>query len=234
MDTSNWDSMLRQTADDAKLSTGERKALRSKLREAALNDRTRGVLRSRAFALAREHLGATGDGRIIDWLKDVNKLLLPSTDEGEETFIDARFSPGDACVQRIVALLGSCRRSADICVFTITDNRITQAILAAHAKRVTLRVVTDNEKAFDRGSDAFRLAKAGIPVRVDDSPYHMHHKFAIFDAKLVLTGSYNWTRSAAQKNEENLVVSNDRRLLDSFTGEFEKLWAKFASTPLRA
>jgi phosphatidylserine/phosphatidylglycerophosphate/cardiolipin synthase-like enzyme len=54
----------------------------------------------------------------------------------------------------------------------------------------------------------------------------MHNKFALFDGKYALTGSYNWTRSAATSNEENLVVSNDSNLIRAFQGEFESLWEK--------
>jgi cardiolipin hydrolase len=48
----------------------------------------------------------------------------------------------------------------------------------------------------------------------------------------MLTGSYNWTRGAAQNNEENLILTNDRRLLTAFQGEFERLWVKFAAHAL--
>jgi phosphatidylserine/phosphatidylglycerophosphate/cardiolipin synthase-like enzyme len=52
----------------------------------------------------------------------------------------------------------------------------------------------------------------------------MHHKFALFDQRLLLTGSYNWTRAAAAENEENLIVSDEPKLIAAFTAEFEKLW----------
>jgi cardiolipin hydrolase len=52
----------------------------------------------------------------------------------------------------------------------------------------------------------------------------MHHKFALFDDARLLTGSYNWTRSAADCNEENLIVTGDPRLVGPFRQEFDKLW----------
>jgi phosphatidylserine/phosphatidylglycerophosphate/cardiolipin synthase-like enzyme len=58
----------------------------------------------------------------------------------------------------------------------------------------------------------------------------MHHKFAL-DDDLLLTGSYNWTRRR-ESSEENLVLSNDRRLFNSFRGEFDRLWKKFKSNRL--
>jgi hypothetical protein len=232
LDTASWDKMLMQTLDDGRLSTSERQALRANLRDAALDDRNRALLRSRVFEIAREKLSGDRSAPIVDWLEELSKLLLPFSGDAGEPFVEAHFSPGEGCVRRIRGLLEGSRRSADICVFTITDDRIAEAVLAAHRRGVAVRVVTDNEKAQDLGSDAISLARAGIPVRVDDSPYHMHHKFAIFDGDTLLTGSYNWTRGAAQNNEENLIISNDRRLLTSFKGEFERLWVKFAHNPL--
>ena len=52
----------------------------------------------------------------------------------------------------------------------------------------------------------------------------MHHKFALFDDKVLLTGSYNWTRSAAERNYENLILSEDPALLRAFRLEFDRIW----------
>ena len=54
----------------------------------------------------------------------------------------------------------------------------------------------------------------------------MHHKFALFDARLLLTGSYNWTRGAADSNEENIVVTPDAHLVRSFSTAFDDLWKR--------
>lgn len=230
MDAEAWESLFRKTADDVRLSAGERTTLRETIREGGLDERVRAVLRRRAFEVAREHSFSGPPGAALDWLEDVLKLLLP--DVVEAPCAEVHFSPGELCARRIVAAFHACRATADVCVFTITDDRLTGAMLAAHQRGAKVRVVTDNDKAFDEGSDVRRLAAAGIPVRVDDSPYHMHHKFAIFDRRTLLTGSYNWTVGAAMNNQENMLVIDDRRLLAAFQGEFERLWEKFAGTPL--
>ena len=54
----------------------------------------------------------------------------------------------------------------------------------------------------------------------------MHHKYAVFDNLHVLTGSYNWTRSAAKYNEENFIVINDPRLAATFSSRFDDLWER--------
>ena len=112
-------------------------------------------------------------------------------------------------------------------VFTITDDRLSSAILDAHRRKVKVQIISDDDKSGDRGSDIDRLSAAGIDVRIDRSESHMHHKFAIFDRSLLLTGSYNWTRSAANRNEENFIITGDRRFLDPFAKMFEDLWKRF-------
>ena len=64
-------------------------------------------------------------------------------------------------------------------------------------------------------------------MRVDRTQYHMHHKFAVFDERLLLTGSYNWTRGAAEHNEENFIITSEQRFVHSFSNLFGKLWSKF-------
>ena len=89
--------------------------------------------------------------------------------------------------------------------------------------------MTDDRKSADRGSDIEDFRNAGIQVGLDNSEKHMHHKFAIFDRTTLVTGSYNWTRSAATQNEENIVVTDDSNLVKAFLQEFEGLWLKYKS-----
>src|SRR5262249_37583559 len=153
----------------------------------------------------------------LEWLEGVLKVLIRDPQKTAPTdFAEAHFSPGDDCPRKIAQCFERARQKADVCVFTITDDRITSAVLNAHRRGVAIRIITDNDKATDEGSDIVRLDEAGIPVRVDRTEYHMHHKFAIFDEQTLLTGSYNWTRGAARYNNENFIVTGDRRLITPF------------------
>ena len=129
-------------------------------------------------------------------------------------------------VVRSSGFVGGAKKTLDICVFTITDDRITRAILNAHGRGRRIRVIADDDKATDLGSDIDQLAAAGIAVRVDRSPAHMHHKFALADGATLLTGSYNWTRSAARDNEDNFLITSDRRFVTAFARQFENLWER--------
>ncbi len=138
----------------------------------------------------------------------------------------AFFSPGPDCLGHIVERFRNARHSVDVCVFTITDDRIAGTMLETHRRGVRVRIVTDNDKAGDLGSDIERLEAAGIATKIDRTPYHMHHKFAIFDGTRLVNGSYNWTRGAAEQNAENLIDTGDAELVAAFQRQFDTLWAK--------
>ena len=199
---------FRASLQDGQLNRTERDEFRDWLEKSAPDGQRRAVYQSMAFDLAREAIerNSVNHHSALNWLERVVKLLTPlATSAPAVNVADVRFSPEHDCAGRIVQLFDTVKEAADVCVFTITDN----------------------DKLFDEGSDIERLSAAGIPVRVDNTEYHMHHKFAIFDGTLLLNGSYNWTRSAALYNEENYILTGDQRLIRSFAELFNSLWEKF-------
>jgi phosphatidylserine/phosphatidylglycerophosphate/cardiolipin synthase-like enzyme len=229
MELTTLTNLLARTLEDHRLSRGEKQVLQDAFVNASLDEQQLATCRHAAFELVRR---AVSDGevhKLLDWLQDVSRVLQQCavrTAAGVES--EAYFSPGDNCPQRIVSLLDAAVKSVDICVFTITDDRISSAILAAQRRGIPVLIITDDEKIADPGSDIQRLQQAGIPVRVDRSMYHMHHKFALFDNAKLLTGSYNWTRGAAENNMENFLVTNERKLVARYATVFDGIWNKLA------
>lgn len=228
MDRDEIDRVLGQTLEDRFLSRGEKRALREVLRDLGVDERDTAFWRHRAFALAREQLVDARHKQIVEWLEDVVKVLEPQPPPERPSVAEVCFSPGEQCRRRIAHHLDTARSSADICVFTITDDRLAAPILDCHRRGIRVRVITDDDKSSDPGSDVDRLARAGVPVRRDMSEHHMHHKFAVFDRETLVTGSYNWTRSAADHNRENVLISDDARLVRCYVDAFEELWKAFA------
>lgn len=225
MNASDIDAILAATLEDRTLSRTERQALQAVLDDRKAGEAVLALFRSRAFELARGSVTDPRAREVIHWLEDTVKALLPSRELRETSRVEAWFSPGEEPLRAIVRLIGEARGSADVCVFTLTDDRIARALLEAHARGVRLRVVSDGDKAMDPGSDIHRLRREGVAVRVERTEAHMHHKFAVFDRMRLLTGSYNWTRAAADQNHENVLVSDDPRLVLPFCRAFDDLWA---------
>jgi len=231
MDTRQIDQILAETFEDYRLTRAERRALTEVFAEKDMNDQDLAMVRARAFKEARDAKSDPKQFSALDWLEDVIKALHAAK-VGEvtrpTTLSEALFSPGDGPRLRIASLMQHARHSIDTCVFTITDDRISKSLESAHRRGVKVRIITDNDKSWDRGSDVQRLGRQGIAVRVDRTDAHMHHKFCIFDRTTLLTGSYNWTRSAASSNEENIIVTDDAALSESFSKTFERLWTRLA------
>ena len=223
MSNQTIEDALKITLADHRLSRGEKRALAKVVEKLANDEHRLAHARNHGFKIARDELIGPDALAVVDWLEDVMKVLLPK-DAPANDASEAFFSPDDNCVNKIVRMFEAARKSVDICVFTITDDRIKDAILDAHRRKVAIRIISDNDKAGDRGSDVDELARRGVAVRVDQTEFHMHHKYALFDDRQLLTGSYNWTHSAAKFNEENFIVTNDADLTKAFRHAFEKLW----------
>ncbi|CAI5680022.1 unnamed protein product [Oreochromis niloticus] len=99
-----------------------------------------------------------------------------------------------------------------------------RAVLLLHSRGVTIRVLTDRVYSAISGSQIGVLRKAGICVRCDVSAVHMHHKFAVVDGRMLITGSLNWTLTAVQSNMENIIITEEPDLVQPFVKEFCRLW----------
>jgi len=149
-------------------------------------------------------------------------LAAPSPAPASEVY----FSPNGGARQRLVRAIEESRKTIDIAVYTFTAYELADALYAAKARGVHVRVLVDREMAETGGSGIRGLRLNGIPVRSLGVPEQslMHHKFAVFDERLVVTGSYNWTNSAEHANYENLVVLEEPALVARFQLEFRRLW----------
>ncbi|GAA4003364.1 phospholipase D-like domain-containing protein [Hymenobacter fastidiosus] len=227
-DTAELLRQFERSFADATLTTAEARDLRRRLASHGQQGAALAELRHQLFALARERFNTFQDKAAIEWLEAASALLLPlgssTTNPAAGVLNEVFFSPGDECVDAIRQFISQAAQRLEVCVFTISDDRITAALLAAHRRGVAIRLLTDNDKLHDKGSDIEQLHASGLPVRIDQTTNHMHHKFAVADQRRVLTGSYNWTRSAALYNMENLLITDDQATVKRYTAEFERLW----------
>ncbi|MBN1251230.1 MAG: hypothetical protein JXR51_03430 [Bacteroidales bacterium] len=134
------------------------------------------------------------------------------------------FTPFTDCINKILDFLNSAKKNIAICVFTISDDRITNKLIECKKRGISIKIITDNDKQNDLGSDINFLSEEGIEVKIDTSKHHMHNKFAIVDNIKFLTGSYNWTRSAAIYNQENFLISSNKKTVQKYQNEFDRLW----------
>lgn len=226
MESQALESLLRKTLDDLRLSKKESYEIREVVQN--ISDDKRRFMKNRAFDVANELVSEdqAQAGTALVWLERTIKAL-DSASLSQDRVNTAHFSPGNDCRTRLLDLMNNAREQLDICVFTISDNRLSDAIIAASKRGVNVRIITDNDKTMDRGNDTAYLMEQGIAVKMDDTSNHMHHKFMVVDNKLLANGSFNWTRSATKYNQENILVTNESSLVMSYSQAFETLWQDF-------
>ena len=138
--------------------------------------------------------------------------------------IEAYFTPGTECEDRIIAELGRADK-IDIAVYSITNPKIANAIIAAHRRGARVRILTDRTMAGHKSSMIDELVAAGIPVRTNRRHKIEHNKFAVFDNRRMVTGSYNWTTAATKYNSENCIFLTHPA--QEYSKRFEYLWRMY-------
>lgn len=207
---------------DQILTRKEKRDFKTLLTNHTLDNHERQVLLANIRDLVLSENLPCSKAQAVEWLYEYSKLLKPEADKASKH--EVCFSPGTACREMICSNIRFAQKRIWVCVFTISDDQITEELLNAHRMKKDVRIITDNDKTEDLGSDIDRMEAAGIPVVTDNTSAHMHHKFALFDDDKLITGSYNWTRSAALYNHENIVEINDPKIFQAFEKEFKDLW----------
>jgi mitochondrial cardiolipin hydrolase len=177
-------------------------------------------LRYRLFNEARKLEMVNNGKQSLFWLQNCFELIDKYMFRRHQVL----FSPGTDILESISDLLKQAQKTLDICVFTITDERLATEIWNCQQRGIMVRIITDDDKTFDHGSVIKDLNKAGIPVKIDHSRYHMHHKFGIIDSRIVFTGSFNWTYTASSHNQENLLITSNFEIVKQYAEQYEVLW----------
>jgi phosphatidylserine/phosphatidylglycerophosphate/cardiolipin synthase-like enzyme len=145
--------------------------------------------------------------------------------------VEVLFSPDDGVADRIMGLIDGAQVSLEFAAFSFTSDSIADRILVAAARGVNVRGVIETSQAGGAGSEYENLGGAGVDVRLDGNPFNMHHKFLIIDGQTVVTGSYNFTFSAEEHNDENLLVIHDRQIAELFGNEFARIFDVAGDAP---
>ncbi|SHJ63103.1 PLD-like domain-containing protein [Roseomonas rosea] len=132
------------------------------------------------------------------------------------------FTPGGACTDRIVDAIGAARREVLVQAYSFTSPPIAEALEAAGRRGVRVRIVVDDSQLTERYSMADEAARAGLEVWVDDPSGIAHNKVMVIDGSVVITGSFNFSRSAQERNVENLLLLRDQDLAAQYAANWER------------
>jgi len=139
------------------------------------------------------------------------------------------FSPNENIAERIVREINLTTGSIDIAMYSFTSSDIAQALETAKLRGVMIRLIVDKSQLKSKSSEVAWLDRKGFVIKVMDGSVGrrgiMHNKFVIFNKKVLMTGSYNWTTNAERYNFENMLVINEINIVNRYVVEFNKLWS---------
>jgi len=164
-------------------------------------------------------------------------FLLAWAPASAEMVVQACFSPRGMCAGHLLREIGQAKEELLVAVYAFTSDELAGALVQAKKRGVAVQVVLDRE--FDSRTEKSKgkfLEGQKIPVRrvsglkpnsPDTDAGLMHQKFVVIDRKNLFTGSYNWTRSAENLNDENLLLfRNAGPLADEYRRIFFQLWGR--------
>lgn len=145
------------------------------------------------------------------------------------TRVECYFSPDDDVQDAIERTIRDSKTEVDVLAFSFTSEPIAKALAGRIREGVRVRAVFDKTQAGSRYAQDEFLRERGADVRMDGNQYAMHDKVLIIDGEAVVTGSYNFSKAAETKNDENVLIVHSQAIAAQYRREFERIYA--AGTP---
>jgi phosphatidylserine/phosphatidylglycerophosphate/cardiolipin synthase-like enzyme len=139
--------------------------------------------------------------------------------------IEVAFSPNGGGAALVVKAIGEAKKTIKVQAYSFTNTDIAKALVDASKRGVNVRVVLDKSQETEKYTSATFLANAGVPVRIDDEFAIAHSKIMIMDDENIVTGSFNFTKAAEERNAENvLVIRGNKELAKLYVQNWQWRW----------
>ena len=132
------------------------------------------------------------------------------------------FSPRGGCTEAVVSTLSQAKTEILVQAYSFTSAPIAKALVDAHKRGVHVQIILDRSQRKERYSSADFTAHAGIPTYIDAAHAIAHNKVMIIDKSTVISGSFNFTKAAEEKNAENLLVLRSKELARGYIENWER------------
>jgi len=143
---------------------------------------------------------------------------LPSTGT-----VAVYFSPRGGATEAIISEISKAKHTIQLQAYSFTSAPIAKALLEAHKRGVHVEAMLDKSQKTAKYTSATFLVNAGIPVLIDSKHAIAHNKIIIIDQSTLITGSFNFTKAAEEKNAENLlVIKGNQPLVDKYLRNYEE------------
>jgi phosphatidylserine/phosphatidylglycerophosphate/cardiolipin synthase-like enzyme len=126
--------------------------------------------------------------------------------------VEVFFSPNGGAADAVIREIDGAKSEIRVQAYSFTHAGIAKALADAERRGVNVEVILDKSNRTRHYSAADFVRHAGIPTYIDAKHAIAHNKIMVIDREEVLTGSFNFTKGADEKNAENLLVLHSRDL----------------------
>ncbi len=137
-------------------------------------------------------------------------------------YVENYFAPPDGVMARLVKIVQTAKKSIRFMAFSYTDKNLSAAMIEREQAGVEVSGVIERNNV--NQSVLATLFCARLPVKEDGNPYTMHHKVIIVDEEIVITGSFNFTKSADDANDENVLIIHSPVVAELYLQEFNRVY----------
>jgi len=140
--------------------------------------------------------------------------------------ITTYFSQKDNLQSVLLDNLSKAKHSVQVAVAWFTDVVLFSKLLELQKNGIKIELIITKHQFNDQSHNDYSIINenGGIFIEIGGDYSTMHHKFCIVDHRILLQGSFNWTRKANESNNETLIlIAGDNNSINEFTGEFERL-----------
>lgn len=151
----------------------------------------------------------------------------PKISDKEVGDLGIYFSPKDkAITTQIIPIINGAQKYIYIPSFLITHKGLTESLIAASKRGVSVRIILDATNTHTSSSKMKALRSAGIQVKTETLAGKLHSKSIIIDDLYTLIGSMNFSRSGEGINDENLVIIKNPQITEFYRNFFLYLWKR--------
>jgi len=136
--------------------------------------------------------------------------------------VEVYFSPKNGATDAIVREIDRARSEILVQAYSFTSAPIAKALLKAHRRGVKVQAILDKSQKTQKYSSASFLTNSGIPTYIDDKHAIAHNKIILIDRAVVITGSFNFTKAAEEKNAENLLIIRSKELAKPYLENWQR------------
>jgi phosphatidylserine/phosphatidylglycerophosphate/cardiolipin synthase-like enzyme len=141
---------------------------------------------------------------------------LPAARQDDRVALTPCFTPGHACTDVIIAEIDAARSEILVQAYSFTSAEIAKALVGAHKRGIRVEAILDKSQRTAKYSYATFLANMRVPTYIDAKHAIAHNKIIIIDGITTITGSFNFTKAAQDRNAENLLVIRSRDIARAY------------------